>query len=69
MQDRSAMTPIEITSDALALAAYISNAVRVGRDAQARETGGQILELQPHFRVSQAQENLSYPLTGASRPK
>jgi hypothetical protein len=34
-----------------------------GRDAEAREAGGQLLELQPHFRG-----NLSYRLTGASRP-
>jgi hypothetical protein len=50
------MKSIEITPDALALTAYIANAVRAGRDAEARETGGQLLELQPHFRVSQAQE-------------
>jgi hypothetical protein len=38
------MKSIEITPDALALAAYISNAVRDGRDAEAREAGGQLLE-------------------------
>jgi hypothetical protein len=50
------MKSIEISPDALAPAAYIQTLFVPGRDAEAREAGGQLLELQPHFRVSQAQE-------------
>jgi TolB-like protein/class 3 adenylate cyclase len=51
-----AMKSIQITPDALALGAYISNAVRAGRGTEAREAGRQLLKLQPHFRASQVQE-------------
>jgi len=50
------MKSIEITPDALALAAYFQTLFALGRDAEALEAGGQLLELQRHFRVSQAQE-------------
>jgi hypothetical protein len=50
------MKSIEITPDALALAAYFQTLFAPGRDAEALEAGGQLLELQRHFRVSQAQE-------------
>ena len=59
-----AMKSIQITPDVLVLGAYISNAVRAGHDAEAREAGRQLLELQPHFRASHAQNAFPIRLSG-----
>jgi adenylate cyclase len=51
-----AVKAIQIVTNAHTLGAYIVNAVRAGRGAEAREAVAQLLKLQPDFRVSHAQE-------------
>jgi adenylate cyclase len=51
-----AMKSIQFVTNAHTLAAYIVNAVRAGRAAEAREAVAQLLKLEPDFRASYAQE-------------
>jgi tetratricopeptide (TPR) repeat protein len=51
-----AMKSIQFVTNAHTLAAYIVNAVRVGRAAEAREAVAQLLKLEPDFRASYAKE-------------
>jgi len=45
-----------------------SNVVRARPRRGSARSRRSVIELQPHFLVSQTQETLSYQLTGASRP-
>ena len=56
----SAMKCFPFVIDVHILGAYIINAVRAGRVAEAREAVGKLLKLQPEFRVLDAQE--AYPI-------
>jgi len=51
-----AVKAIQFVTNAHTLGAYIVNAVRAERGAEAREAVAQLLKLQPDFRVSHAQE-------------
>jgi adenylate cyclase len=52
----SAMKSIQFVQDAHTLSAFIVNAIRAGRAADARETAAQLLSLQPDFSATHAQE-------------
>jgi tetratricopeptide (TPR) repeat protein len=52
----SAMKSIQLAANVHTLGAYIVNAVRAGRAAEARETVAQLLKLQPDFRASHVHE-------------
>ena len=52
----SAMKSIQFVKDAHTLSAFIVNAVRAGRSAEAREAAAQLLSLQPDFNATHAQE-------------
>ena len=52
----SAIKSLQFSADAHTLGAYVINAVRAGRSAEAREAVAQLLKLQPGFRASHAQE-------------
>ena len=57
-----AMKSLQLATSVHTLAAYIMNAVRAGRAAEAREAVAQLLKLQPGFRASHAQETFPIPL-------
>lgn len=51
-----AMKSIQIARDAHTLGAFVVNAIRAGRTADARDMVAQLLKLQPGFRASHVQE-------------
>jgi adenylate cyclase len=60
----SAMKSIQFATNAHTLGAFIMNAVRGGRAAEAREAVAQLLKLQPDFRASHVQEAFPVRLSG-----
>ena len=52
----SALKSIQFVQDAHTLSAFIVNAIRAGRTAEARETAARLLRLQPDFSATHAQE-------------
>ena len=52
----SAMKSVQFLADAHNLGAYIANSMAAGRDPEARDAVGQLLNLHPDFRASHAQK-------------
>jgi TolB-like protein/class 3 adenylate cyclase/tetratricopeptide (TPR) repeat protein len=59
----SAMKSIQFVQDAHTLSAFIVNAIRAGRTAEARETAALLLRTQPDFSATHAQE--AFPVRSA----
>jgi tetratricopeptide (TPR) repeat protein len=57
-----ALKSIQILPDAHSLGAYIANAMRAGREAEAQEAAARLVRLQPYFRASYAQQ--AFPIRG-----